>query len=216
MGLSRSPGCLENTVNHVRPNPAPTTRRFVESRSTGGFTLIEALVLTIAIGILAVIAIPRISNPSHSVDAAVQSLAITLYAAQREAITHGHDIAIAFDQAQRRMLFLYDVNGNGVPDAGERVRLVSLDDSVVFGRGIAPARPMGGAAVTFGDTVGRLPAVIFHRDGRASTTGGVYLTSARAQATAAYASDSRAVEVARATGRAECWRYTGDGWTKDR
>src|SRR5262249_53379512 len=159
------------------------------------------------------ITIPMINAP-YRVDTGVQALATTLYVAQREAMARRYDIVVSFDPAQHRALLLDDVNRNGVVDAGERVRSVPLDDGVVFGRGIAPARPMGAAAINFGRTVGGLPAVIFHRDGSASSAGGLYLTSARAQATAAYASDTRAIEITRATGRAEWWRYTGQGWIK--
>jgi prepilin-type N-terminal cleavage/methylation domain-containing protein len=201
-------------VNPFPPNALPSGRRLFERRSARGVTLTEFLVVVAAIGILAVIAVPEISSTRSRVDSAVQSLATTLYAAQREAVTRQHDIVISFDQAQHRALLLYDVNGNGVADEGERVRPAPFDDAVVFGRGIAPARAMGAAAINFTSTMGGLPAVIFHRDGSASSAGGLYLTSARAQATAAFASDARAIEVVRATGRAEWWRYTGQGWTR--
>jgi Tfp pilus assembly protein FimT len=202
-------------VNPFPLNPLPSRGRSVRRHWSRDFDGTELLVIMTAIGILALIAPPQVSYPNSKVDSAVQSLATTLYAAQREAVTRQHDIAISFDQAQRRALLLYDVNGNGVADPGERIRLVTLDDAVAFGRGIAPARAIGAAAINFTHTVGGLPAVIFHRDGSASSGGGLYLTSNRAQATGAYASDARAIELVRATGRAEWWRYTGDGWIRD-
>jgi len=201
-------------VNPLPPNALAPGGGLFERRSTRAFTLTELLVVVVAIGILAAITVPEINSTRSRVDSAVRSLATTLHAAQREAITRQHDIVISFDQAQHRALVLYDENGNGMVDMGERVRSAPFDDAVVFGRGIAPARPIGAAAINFTRTVGGLPAVTFHRDGSASSGGGLYLTSARAQATAAYASDARSIELVRATGRAEWWRYTGQTWTK--
>lgn len=184
-------------------------------RSRRALTLTEFLAAVAAVAILAVIAVPELNSTRPRVDSAVQSLATALYLAQREAVARRHDIVILFDPAQHRAVLLYDVNGNGAADVGERMRSVTFDDAVVFGRGIAPARAMGAAAINFTGTIGGLPAVIFHRDGTASSAGGFYLTSARAQATGAFATDARAIEVARATGRAEWWRYDGEGWVKN-
>jgi len=199
-------------VNTFPPTAVPARTLAVRRYLRPAFGATELLVISTAIGVLVLIVLPQMDYSHSKVDDAAHSLATTLYAARREAIARHHDMVIAFDQRQRRALLLYDVNGNGVADSGERVRAAPLDEAVVFGRGIAPPRPMGAAAINLTRTAGGLPAVVFHRDGSASGTGGLYLTSARAQATAAFASDARAVEVARATGRAEWWRFDGESW----
>ena len=59
-----------------------------------------------------------------------------------------------------------------------------------------------------------LPVVIFYRNGSASESRGVYLTSTRAQTDPAYVQDVRAIHVERATGRAEWWHYDGAHWVR--
>jgi len=56
--------------------------------------------------------------------------------------------------------------------------------------------------------------VIFHRDGSASSSGGFYVTSLRESRYGGHPNDSRAVTIARATGRASWFRYREDGWQK--
>lgn len=179
----------------------------------GGQGRREFLLALGALLFLVLMAAARVNHPVAPVDRAARSLATTLHSAQHEAMIRRHDMVIAFDQSQRRAVVLYDVNGNGMADPDERVRTVPLDDAVVFGRGLAPARAMGAAVINFGRTINGLPGVIFHRDGSASASGGVYLTSAQAQADAAYPRDTRAIEVGGKGWRAVWWRYTGDGWT---
>ena len=60
-----------------------------------------------------------------------------------------------------------------------------------------------------------VPAVIFHRNGSASQSGGLYLTSVRANAgVLEHQRDTRALELFRATGRPEWYRYDGTNWTR--
>ncbi|MGH7500064.1 MAG: pilus assembly FimT family protein [Gemmatimonadales bacterium] len=181
-----------------------------------GFTLIEVLLVVAIIGILAAVALPRIDLYRIQANSAVQIMGTTMVAAQREAVTKQHDIILTFDAPNRRMRMIWDANSNSVVDAGERARNIPLDTRITFGLGGAPARPFGATAINFSKTINGLPALIFHRNGSASGIGGFYLTSTRAvlDGTAKWSGDTRAVEIVRATGRTEWFRYNGSAWTR--
>jgi prepilin-type N-terminal cleavage/methylation domain-containing protein len=188
--------------------PAPQAR-------TDGFTLVELLLVIVIMGIMGAIALPRIDVAQFQVNSAVQAVSTTMVAAQREAITKQHDIILTFDAGNRQVRLVWDANSDGAVDANERTRVVTLDDRVVFGRGTSPARAFGTAAINFDDVVDGLPALTFHRNGSASGVGGFYLTSrAAADGDAAWAKHTRAVEIIRATGRTEWWRYNGSQWLR--
>jgi len=176
-----------------------------------GFALVELLIVMVLIGILVAIAYPSIASSRWSAEAAMLQVGTTLQSAQREAVSRQHDVVIQFDAANSRMRIIYDANGNGAADGGERVRGVSLERHVVFGRGGAPARPFGAGPVTLSDGSQTL---VFHRNGSASASGGLYLTSSRAAAgEAKRIRDARAVEIVRSTGRVEWFRYV-DTWLR--
>lgn len=198
---------------------APPAARYGCSRGPAGlrsgFSLVEVLLVIVIMGMVIAFAAPRIDVANFQVSSAVQALSTTSAAAQREAIAKQHDMILTFDAVNRELRLVWDVDSDGTIDAGERVRVVALDDRVIFGRGTAPARAFGGAAINFNDVVGGLPALTFHRNGSASGIGGFYLTT-RAAATGdpRRARDTRAAEIVRATGRTEWWRYNGTAWIR--
>jgi hypothetical protein len=106
-----------------------------------------------------------------------------------------------------------DRNDDNVIDLGERVGFTSLPEGVAFGRGAAAARPMGEGAVSFTRTQGALPVLVFHRDGSASENGIIYLSTISGLSTGRSA-DTRALEIARATGRVS-WYSFGTGQWKE-
>jgi len=181
-----------------------------------GFTTLEVLLVVAIIGILAVVALPRIDLYRIQANSAVQIMSTTMVATQREALTKQHDMILTFDVPNRRMQLIWDANSNRTIDAGERTRSIPLDDRISFGLGGAPARAFGAAAINFNRTINGLPALIFHRNGSASGIGGFYLTSTRAvlDGTAKWNRDTRAVEIVRATGRTEWFKYNGTAWTR--
>jgi prepilin-type N-terminal cleavage/methylation domain-containing protein len=181
-----------------------------------GFSTLEVLLVVAIMGILAVVALPRIDLYRIQANSAVQIMGTTMVAAQREALTKQHDIILTFDVPNRRMRLIWDANSNSTIDAGERTRSVPLDDRIRFGLGGAPARAFGAAPVNFTRTINGLPALIFHRNGSASGIGGFYVTSSRAvlDGTTKWNRDTRAVEIVRATGRTEWFKYNGTAWTR--
>lgn len=176
-----------------------------------GFSLIELLTVIVIIGLLTGIAIPRSRLTTYKANAGAQAVSTTLIYAQRQAISRQADTRVAFDVANNEMRLHEDADNDNVIDAGERVTTAPLPEGVTFGRGAAPARPMGAAVVNFTRTEGILPIVVFHRDGSANENGGVYVTTIDGLNVGRTA-DVRAVEVSRATGRAAWFSYATDAW----
>ena len=180
-----------------------------------GFTLIETLVIVVIIGIVASLALPAIDPARFRIESGITSIASILQASQREAVTRQHDVRVGFDVANGFVLVHYDSDNNGVVDGGERRRSWPLEPELIFGLGPAPARPIGAAAVNFPTDAAGVPTVVFRRSGSASAAGGLYLTSRQAAAgLVKRRNDTRAIEILRATGRVEWWRYTGDQWRR--
>jgi type II secretory pathway pseudopilin PulG len=175
---------------------------------------VELLVVIVIIGLLALMAVPRIDYAHFRVDAGMQAVGTTLLAAQREAVAAQHDVIVQFDAPNRRVRLVWDRNNNGRVDAGERTRAIGLEDAVVFGRGTAPARGFGPFPINFARTVEGVPAIVLHRNGSASDAGGLYLTSIRALTDPTHARDTRALEIVRASGRPEWYRYSGSTWNR--
>lgn len=179
-----------------------------------GFSTLELMLVICIMGMMAGIALTKVDLAKMEANSAVQVLSTTMVAAQREAITKQHDLILTFDAAQRTVRMVWDRNSNGAIDAGERIRAIPLDGRIGFGAGGAPPRSFGANAINFDRDIGGRPALIFHRNGSASGIGGFYLTSTRAMADPVFKSDTRAVEIVRATGRTEWYRYTGTAWRR--
>lgn len=182
--------------------------------ANAGFTMIEVIMVMVIIGLLAGFALPRIDIQRYRVESAMQGIGTTMLAAQRLAVTKQYDVVVMLDVANQSLRILEDANNDGIITTGERARGIPLGDQVVFGRGAAPVRSMGPGPIEFTKLVNGLPAVTFHRSGSASEEGGFYLTSKWAATTGARASDTRAIEIERATGRASWFRYTPPTWTR--
>ena len=183
-------------------------------RSTRGFSMAELVAVVTIVGLTTAIVAPKIDLPHYGIEAGMRGVGTTLMAAQRDAVAAQHDVIVSFDAAARTLRIHWDADNDDTEDAGERIRVIALDDGVTFGlpAGVT-ARGFGNAAINFASVNGR-PAVIFRRNGSASESGGLYLTSIRALRPGAdRPDDTRAIEFERATGRAEWFRYRG-GWTR--
>lgn len=176
------------------------------TRGRAGFTFIEVLVVLMVIGILATLTLPHVPLARYRMDGSVRGVALMLVAAQREAVKRQVDVIVSFDTSTGEVYVHTDTNGNGQVDPGERMRIRALDDGVTFGRGGAPARPMGTASITFTATESGRPAVTFYRNGSTNKQGGLYLTTKQAMANPGHENHARAIEVERATGRVS-WYY---------
>jgi len=180
-----------------------------------GFSATELMLVITIMGIMSGIALTKVDIAKMEANSAVQVLSTSMVAAQREAITKQHDLILTFDATQRTVRMIWDRDSDGIIDGNERVRAIPLDGRIGFGLGGSTARGFGSNAINFNRDIGGRPALIFHRNGSASGIGGFYLTSTRAMANPAkYSSDTRAVEIVRATGRTEWHRWTGTAWKR--
>jgi len=179
-----------------------------------GFTLIELAIVIVMIGVIASIALPRIDVARFRVNSAFREIGMTLLAAQRAAVLRQHAVVVAIDSARGLLRVHEDRNNNGVIESGEPLRFVEFEEGVVFGRGSAPARPMGNGPIVLTKQQGVLPAITFHRSGSAGEAGGFYITSGRALHDDRYADDARAFEIQKATGRTLFYQYSGGAWRR--
>ncbi len=177
-----------------------------------GFTMLE-LMLVITIGsLMTMIAIPRINVSKARAESAVRSTRMALIAAQQRAVLRQHDVVVEFDEDAGQLHFFDDANRSGDLDDGERAWVHALEETIVFGRGLAPVGPVGSDAIGFDEGDGGLPQVTFHRSGSASEAGGFYVGSPRAAAAAEHMDEAFAITVARATGRVRMHRVVNGAW----
>lgn len=183
-----------------------------------GVTLIEMLIVVTMISILLAISIPRLNISRLRSKSAVTSLGTTMLALQREAISKQHNILVLIETSPRRIQVVYDSNNNERKDNNERERPIPLGEEIVFGKPAAvTARAFGSAAVNFTNTESTTsdPAIVLYRDGSAKESGGIYLSTAKAIAGAAgHEGETWAMEMIRATGRPEWYRWNGTTWLR--
>ena len=187
-------------------------------RRQAGFTLIELLIVIIIIGITASIALPRINLSAVRSKSAIQALGTTMLALQRDAIAKQHNIVVMIDAPNRSLRVLFDSTNDLQVTPGERIRTIALGEGVVLGKpGTVPNRAFGGNAVNFTsrESTTNLPAIFLYRNGSANEASGLYLSTMKAMAgVAGHENETWAMEITRATGRAEWLRWNTTGWKR--
>jgi type II secretory pathway pseudopilin PulG len=178
--------------------------------------MIEMLIVVTLIGLGSMVALWKLDIARYQVLGDMQTVGSALIAAQREAVAHQCNMIVTFDTTGRVIHLITDSNNNGVQDPGEHETAYALGDRVRISMGAAPAGDIGPGAVTFVQATNGQPSVTFFRNGAASQAGGLYITSQREALTGdpQFASETHMIEVARATGHADWWHYTGTQWVR--
>jgi len=178
--------------------------------------MIEMLIVVTLIGIGSAVAFWKLDIAQFQATGDMQGIGSALIAAQREAVAHQCNMIVTFDTAAHVVHLITDSNNNGVQDPGEHETVYALGDRVRFSMGATPPGDAGPGPITFTQVTNGLPSVTFFRNGAASQAGGLYITSVREAETSdpRYAAQTRLVEVARATGHADWWHYTGTQWVR--
>lgn len=177
-----------------------------------GFSMIELLMTLIIMGIVAMMAVPRMDLSHMKSDAALRQVTTLFVEAQRTALMKQYNVIISVDVATNRLRLIEDRNNSGVIDAGDRTTWMALETGTRFAVTPTPVDGMGGM-VTFTRprTVDGFPSVIFRRNGAASSDGVMFFTARPTDP-----GSLRAVVITQSTGRAESFKYTGSSWVRAR
>jgi prepilin-type N-terminal cleavage/methylation domain-containing protein len=173
-------------------------------RTPRGVTLIEMLIVIVMIGILAGIASSRLDWVRYRADSVVRGLIGDLSQAQRTAVSLQMDVRVSVI-GNDRIRIHEDANNNAAIDTGERVLYSVLDDGFRLGKGAmaglpAPAEPT------------ELTALVYRRDGSASRSGSLYISSPRPDPACKWC---RGLAVTRVTGRVEGYSFATGTWVRN-
>jgi prepilin-type N-terminal cleavage/methylation domain-containing protein len=193
-----------------------TTAIVVNRRRRRGITLIEMVMVVVIVGIMAKIALPRISIDRYRADGAGRLALILLQEAQRNAITRQSNVIVSFDSLLNRFRVVQDYNNNDTINTTDQVQYRKMAEGSMFALptwtgavgadGTAPTAAFSGAGLS---TISGLPTVIFRRDGSASGNVYIFVTTR-----AAVATEYREIIVTQSTGRADLYKYNGAAWIR--
>ncbi len=189
-------------------NPGSETRSRRQLRRRG-HTLIELIIVTSVLTVIAGMALPRLNYTAMRLDANVRVVRSALQQAWRMSIQKQHDVLVSMDIAGGRIRVVEDNDNDGQPGSGERVTWHPLQEGARFA---APAAGVNGAVS--GPVVGpgvrtvtSWPTITFHRNGSTSGDAEVYIAADNRGVT-----EFRGITVAQATGRTEWFRRVNSAW----
>ncbi len=193
-----------------------TTEVGVTRRKRRGLTLIEMVMVVVIIGIMARVALPRFNIDRYRADGAGRLALILLQEAQRNAITRQSNVIVSFDSLYNRFRVVQDYNNNDTINTTDLVEYRKMAEGAMFAKptwtgavgqdGTAPTAAFSGTGLS---TISGLPTVIFRRDGSASGSLTIFVTT-RANVSTEY----REIIVTQSTGRSDLYKYNGSAWIR--
>ena len=175
-----------------------------------GFSMIEMLTTLIIMGIVALMAIPKLDLSHMKSDAALRQVMTFFVQAQRTALSKQYNVIVSIDAPGQRLRFIEDRNNSSTFDTGDRMYWMALEPGTKFVASPTPLDGMGGT-VTFlrPKTVDGFPSVIFKRNGASSSDGVIFFSAKPTDV-----GSLRAIVVTQSTGRTDPFKYTGSSWVR--
>lgn len=176
-------------------------------KNQNGLSLNELLITLIIMGIVLSIAIPGFSEwlPKHRVNAMAREVYFDLMLARTTAVTHNNNVIVSFSTSGNHSYTIHDdTDEDGVQDAGETVKTISLKDNIQFGFN-SGVSDVDGNALGSGIVMGADDLITFDSRGMAGESGSVYLIPK--QDIGDKSARMRAVSVLQATGQVELFKY---------
>ena len=184
------------------------------TRLRHGFSLLELLVIVTIIGLMALLVLPRIGVDNASVDTAARAVSMSMMVAQRDAVSRQQNVIISFDTAAHVVRTVWDLNNNGIADAGEKSHPFLLPEKVMIGLPSSVPKLGGATEVESGArTTPKGPYFIMQRNGAMDRSSVMYFTTRKSMGSGPD-HDVRAVAIARATGRAVWYKWNGSVWRR--
>ncbi len=175
-----------------------------------GFSMIEMLTTLIIMGIVALMAVPKMDLAHMKSDAALRQVTTFFVQAQRTALTKQYNVIVSFDVPNNRIRLVEDKNNTNTYDTGDRAMWMALEPGTTFTTSPTPVDGMSGVIYFVRPKLlDGYPSVIFRRNGAASSDGAVFFTSK-----ATDPGSNRAVAITQSTGRADPYKYTGSTWVR--
>jgi prepilin-type N-terminal cleavage/methylation domain-containing protein len=175
-----------------------------------GFSMIELTVTLIVVGIIMLMAVPKMDLAHMKSDAALRQLTAVFVQAQRTALKKQYNVIVSIDAPNARIRMVEDRNNSNTYDTGDRQLWVALDAGVKFVPTALALDGMSGT-VTFlkPKTIDGFPSVIFRRNGAASSDGAMFITTKPSDP-----GSLRGLEITQSTGRSDPYKYTGSTWIR--